>query len=111
MSGREWIELPIGLAAVAGALAYLWRQVVRPVLNGLKKLGRNADGLIHAADKIGEIDHRLVRVESVVTPNGGTSIIDVVRRIEENQATVKAELLEVQRAAGVRSGPQRTGAE
>jgi PAS domain S-box-containing protein len=73
----EWLFLAAG---VVGAVAALWSKGLRP----LWALGRKA---VRAINMFEEKLELLERVAASVRPNGGTSLRDVVDRIERNTQT------------------------
>ena len=99
-TGRGWVDIPIAVAAALAAYQFLWRKGVRPVLNGLKKLGRTADDIVYAAhtvpvieQRLHAVDVRVQRIENEVKTNGGFSLRDVVDRVEAAQEVVRQELV------------------
>lgn len=73
MTHVDWIDWVIAAAALLTALTVIWRKFVRP--------------LVHAANLIADAAPVLLAIAAEFQPNHGTSLRDVVNRIEEKADT------------------------
>lgn len=104
VGGPVWVQDVVLAASLLAAVLYIWRKAIKPVVVGVNRISDQVDRLKVLADNapvLTEVPGRLTALEQAVAelkrpvlaidertktlePNGGSSMHDVVARIDTN---------------------------